>query len=135
MATLEVKYKFKKIDVKPLIENKIEKALFRLASIILNDILFVPPKPPILEGNLRSSYTIIVNNKIALKGNSSQGSSDPKKNSMRIAFTMPYAAKWHEKPFNPGEISRQDGGVGNKYVSLKFVMFKDKYENFLKENL
>lgn len=39
-----------------------------------------------------------------------------KMNKITIGFNTPYAARWHEVDFNPGEISDNAGDVGTKYL-------------------
>jgi len=78
--------------------------------------------PPVLEGNLRGSGSVFVENKFV--GGASgyppkfqNKEYNGKKNEITIGFNMIYAAKWHENPFMPGPKSSQAGNVGDHYLS------------------
>lgn len=119
-------------------KNKISEALFKVGSAIVEDAIIRFPRPPILTGTLRASYSIEVNGKLLEKG---EGTSENliefarKENLLRVSFNTPYAARWHEKPFQPGLVSQQDGQVGNKYLSRKIETYYNDYLRILQREL
>lgn len=121
---------FKKEELEKIKKEKFERALYIIGSRIVEDTIIKEPRPPIKTGDLRSSYSIEINGKLIEKGNSIDENMvefSKKDNLLRVSFNTIYAAKWHEKPFKPGRISQQDGGVGNKYLSSKIENYKEDY--------
>ena len=100
----------------------------------------VIPKTPLLEGNLRGDYTLIlegitqskVEEKSGGKGkNHAKGGAaaaerfGAKDIIAKLIFRMPYAAKWHEAVNK--KVNWSEGGAGAKYCEAKLMMFAKKY--------
>jgi len=115
--------------------QEIENALFRVGAKIVEDAILKQPRPPILTGDLRSSYSIEINGNI-LQGKANEFTELARKqNLLRVSFNTIYAARWHEKPFRPGPVSQRDGQVGNKYLSSKIERYKNNYLELFKSLL
>jgi hypothetical protein len=93
---------------------------------LINNIVNGSPNsgivPPILTGRLRGSGSVFLGKKLVNQTPQVRGEGTPntsyagKDGEITVGFNTPYAAKWHEKPFNPGPFSIQSGDVGNKFV-------------------
>lgn len=124
------KMRFEKNAFNNAMMENIESALYKVGAAIVEDTIIQQPRPPILTGDLRSSYSIELNGKLLDKGNNADESLIAfarKQNLLRVSFNTVYAAKWHERPFQPGPVSSQDGKVGNKYLSSKIERYSNKY--------
>ena len=83
-----------------------EQGMFEALSELKHDADTVVPKTPLLEGNLRGDYSLILEgitqSKIVEVGSKDKGGSKPaerfgaKSIIAKLLFRMPYAAKWHE---------------------------------------
>ncbi len=106
----------------------------------------VYPKTPLLEGNLRGDYTLIlegVTQKKTVEKTGGKGKSHRTGLTIaqelgraglaiiaKLVFRMPYAAKWHEaidKEWAAGGINWSESGVGPKYAERKLQFFMKKY--------
>jgi hypothetical protein len=94
----------KKIINKLANANKkiVDTVLYQTASAIKLATDEEEPKAPLLEGNLRGTARVDVNN-----------------NTAKIWYTMPYAARWHE--VEEGTVNWSESGVGPKYLEKKIV--------------
>ena len=99
------------------IPDKVGDASFKVASMIINDAIKVPPKAPFDEGMLRASQFInLLSQKLGVE----------------LGFNIIYAAKWHElEKSKEKDIAWTTPGSGSKYWSSKLSMFKNKYIKFL----
>lgn len=123
-----------------------EKGMWEALRELKADCDNVPPKTPLLEGNLRGDHTLILegittskveeNSGGKGKDHAKGGASKPaerfgaKDIIAKLVFRMPYAAKWHEaidKEWAQGGINWSESGVGPKYVEKKLMMFMKKY--------
>jgi hypothetical protein len=123
-----------------------EKGMWEAGREFKADCDNVYPKTPLLEGNLRGDYTMILEgvtqNKVEEK-TGGKGKSHGRGVSIaeelgraalriifKLIFRMPYAAKWHEaidKTWEEGGIKWSESGVGPKYAERKLQMFMRKY--------
>ena len=88
-----------------------------------------PLKPPMDTGALRASGSAHIANNSAFYTTdnlpvSAPGQATPNKRNARgtrdtitVGINTPYAARWHENQFQPGEISLANGPVGPFYLS------------------
>ena len=119
-----------------------EKGMFEAVSELKNDSDNVIPKTPLLEGNLRGDYTIIIEGitkstvveKSGGKGKDHQrGGASAIQHAAEIiaklVFRMPYAAKWHEAVNK--KVNWSEAGAGPKYCESKMAIFKSKYMNIV----
>lgn len=78
--------------------------------------------PPILDGILRGSGSVFVGSKVVGDSKSDYPQGTPNKSYtahrdvITIGFNTAYAAKLHEKEWQPGPVSLQSGDTGNKYI-------------------
>jgi hypothetical protein len=107
-----------------------QRALEKLAFVILGDVLNKEPRPPILTSALWGSGSVFVGNKViafgrqvsaANTGTPNTDISENDENMVTVGFNVIYAEKMHENEFNWGPRSRQAGGVGSKYIERKIV--------------
>lgn len=82
--------------------------------------------PPILDGILRGSGSVFVGSKMV--GTSKDYPNGTPNRSylahrdvITIGFNTAYAAKLHEKEWNPGPVSQQSGDTGNKYIEKHLI--------------
>jgi len=100
------------------IPDKAGKASFKVASMIINDAIKIPPKVPADKKDLRASQFIEL--------------LPTQKLGVRLGFNIEYAAKWHElDQSKEKDISWTEPGSGRKFLSSKLSMFKNKYIEFL----
>jgi len=109
---------------KAVLKAQENKALPKIGLQLINWIVNGSPNesvtPPILDGTLRGSGSVIVGNKFI--GSTQKAKGTPAKSGnfgstvVGIVFNTAYAARWHETPFKPGPISQQAGNVGYKYI-------------------
>lgn len=107
-----------------------QKALEKLALVILSDVLNKEPRPPILTSALWGSGSVFVGNKPIAFGKQITGAtagapnmdiSENDENMVTIGFNIAYAEKMHENEYKWGARSLQAGGVGSKYIERKIV--------------
>ncbi len=112
-------------------------------SELKNDCDNVVPKTPLLEGNLRGDYSLILEgitqSKVVDVGSKSKGGSKPaerlgaKSIITKLLFRMPYAAKWHEAVNR--KINWSEKGAGPKYLESKMMMFAKKYFGMIADRI
>jgi len=101
--------------------------------------------PPILDGILRGSGSVFVGSKIVGTSVSKYPHGTPNRSYtghrdlITIGFNTIYAAKLHEKEWNPGPVSKQSGDTGNKYIEKHLIADgKDLvklYAEFMKKDI
>jgi len=95
-----------------------KKVGLQLLNYIVNGSPSEGVTPPILTGTLRGSASVFLGNELVQQGpNGPPSTSGNKKDTIRIIFNVPYAARMHEERWNPGPVSQQAGNVGNKFIS------------------
>lgn len=83
--------------------------------------------PPILDGILRGAGSVFVGSKMVGTSRSKYPGGTPNlsyaghRDLITIGFNTAYAAKLHEKQWNPGPVSQQSGDTGNKYIEKHLV--------------
>jgi hypothetical protein len=121
-----------------------EKGMWEALRALKADCDNVIPKTPLLEGNLRGDYTLILEGITMSKVEEKSGGKgkDHKRGGggaaerfgakdiiAKLIFRMPYAAKWHEAVNK--KVNWSEAGAGPKYCESKMAMFKSKYMNFV----
>lgn len=107
---VNIKNKININNVNKAIQNSIKKNIYLVGVKIGDDSQTIPPKPPILTGDLRGSMNIEVikeNNKIY----------------SRVSYNTVYAQRWHENPFTP----HKDTEAGMKWLESKINRFNGRY--------
>jgi hypothetical protein len=107
-----------------------QKALEKLAYVILSDILTKAPRPPILTSALWGSGSVFVGRKPVAFGRAITGAtvgtpnmdlSEDDENMVTVGFNVAYAERMHENEYHWGRRSIQAGGVGSKFIERKIV--------------
>lgn len=103
-----------------------QNARIKVGIQLINNIVNGSPGssivPPIKSGRLRGSGSVFLGGKLVFVSPLVEGEGTPnldhkgKKGEITVGFNVPYAAKLHENPFNPGERSIQSGDVAPKFV-------------------
>lgn len=108
--------------------NKESKNAMKLVGIdfihwVAHGLQGIPLAPPIDTGRLRGSGSAFVEGMFVgstiddyPEGTPANSGADDEKNTVMIAFSTPYAMRWHENPFTPGPVSAAAGNTGTKYV-------------------
>lgn len=113
---------------------------------VINGSPSVSRIPPIDAGALWASGSVFVGSTFVYKTTepvSTPGVATPnmshtaKPGVVTYGFNTPYAAKWHEIEFNPGEVSSNAGDVGTKYLEKHIqgdaMAYTELYAKKLKE--
>lgn len=115
-------------------------ALAKAGAALVNDAVREDPTPPIDTGNLRGSWSLIVEDKIMKQGNEPGSvSADAGAGRAIVGFNTPYAAYQHEgisksgMPLQPGPKSERAGNTGPKFLEKKLNDRKDKYGEIMAE--
>jgi hypothetical protein len=101
--------------------------------------------PPVLTGMLRGSGSVFVGSKFVGATPKFKGEGEPNKSHsevegvITVGFNTPYAARWHEQQFTPGEVSAREGDVGYKYIEEHLKAdakaMTQFYANLMKRNV
>jgi hypothetical protein len=120
-----------------------ERGMWEALRALKADCDNVYPKTPLLEGNLRGDYTLVLEGITQSKAEEKTGGrgKDHHQSGVsavqhaaeiitKVVFRMPYAAKWHEaidKTWEEGGIKWSESGAGPKYCESKMMYFAKKY--------
>ena len=127
----DLEKKFGKFEGKIL--EKAKEGMKEAGLALMHDVLFESPTIPKLEGTLRGSMSLVVEDE--LKGTSvnvgethsgdpaSFKNSQPKAITASVAVNQPYAAKLHDHP----EYNFTEPGSGGNYLTAKLTKFGNDY--------
>lgn len=120
-----------------------EQGMWRALGELKHDVDTVTPKAPLLEGNLRGDFDLVLEgittSKVVSSGSKGNARAVAKERIgakgivVKLILRMPYAAKWHEAVGK--KVNWSEAGVGPKYMERKMQMFAKKYFNIVSDVL
>lgn len=124
-------------DYLPQFQQKVKNALVQTGFLVLDE---AEKKAPIDEGTLiGSGFVQVGKSTVFQKEGTKPSSSGIKDTELRVGYTVDYAAKLHENPFNPGAKSIEKGLThpGYKWLrnAAKSFDIKKKFKEYLNDEL